>query len=67
MRHNNNQYPWGGLFPISVPAAVRGVGKKLRDRMYKTVHPSVYEWENAVYHGDRPHDIDDFQGRWCRQ
>ena len=45
--YSNNQYPFGGLFPITVPAAVRGAGKWLRDRMYRTVMPEGYSMEQV--------------------
>ena len=41
----DNQYPFGGLFPVNIPAVLSGVGKKLRDRMYRTVRPESYSRE----------------------
>ena len=32
-----NTFPIGGWLPIDIPAVMRGVGKKLRDRMYSYV------------------------------
>lgn len=43
-----NKYPIGGWLPINVPAVLKGVGQKLRDRMYRTVKPEGYSQDNAL-------------------
>ncbi len=40
---DKNLFPTGGFMPIDIPAVFRGVGKKLRDRMYS--RPKEYSFE----------------------
>lgn len=44
---DKNLFPIGGLMPIDIPAVFRGVGKKLRDRMYRTIRPEEYSLEQV--------------------
>ena len=45
---DKNLFPIGGFMPIDIPAVFRGVGKKLRDRMYRTIRPEEYSLEQVV-------------------
>jgi hypothetical protein len=44
---DKNLFPIGGFMPIDIPAVFRGVGKKLRDRMYRTIRPEEYSLEQV--------------------
>ena len=41
-----NLFPIGGFMPIDIPAVFRVVGKKLRDRMYRTIRPEEYSLQS---------------------
>ena len=44
---DKNLFPIGGFMPIDIPAVFRGVGKKLWDRMYRTIRPEEYSLEQV--------------------